>query len=112
LLVLDLLTKKIQTNRRERPITVDWWKLKENESEELIRKTAEKLVEQSEVRGFTWKKTYRKILKPAKDTLGESRIVKYLEKESWWWNAEVQNAIAKEMETIRNGGRQGKLQSA
>jgi hypothetical protein len=107
LLVVDLMTKKMRKNRRERPTTINWWKLKEKEGEELERKTAEILVEQGEVGDLTWKETYPKIIKAAKDILGESKAGKYLEKESWWWNDEVQNAIAKKKEAFKRWKQSG-----
>jgi len=33
------------------------------------------------------------VMKTAKEIFGESVTEKYLEKESWWWNEEVQSAV-------------------
>ena len=38
------------------------------------------------------------VMKTAKEILGESVTGKYLEKESWWWNEEVQSAVKEKRE--------------
>jgi len=40
-----------------------------------------------------WAKTYPTVMDADKKILGESVAGKYLEKESWWWNEEVQSAV-------------------
>ena len=48
-----------------------------------------------------WKETYPRILQLAKEELGESTPGKYLEKESWWWNDAVQQAVSDKREWQR-----------
>jgi len=38
------------------------------------------------------------VMKTAKEILGESVTGKYPEKESWWWNEEVQSAVKEKRE--------------
>jgi hypothetical protein len=38
------------------------------------------------------------MMEAAKEILGESTVGKYLEKESWWWNEEVQVAVKEKKE--------------
>ena len=45
---------------------------------------------------MNWDNIYAKIIETAKEVLGESRTGTYLEKECWWWNKEVQEAVEKE----------------
>ena len=45
---------------------------------------------------MNWDNIYAKIIETAKEVLGESRTATYLEKECWWWNKEVQEAVEKE----------------
>lgn len=44
---------------------------------------------------MTWDNNYAKIIETTKEVLGESRPGTYLEKESWWWNEEVQDTVKK-----------------
>ena len=44
---------------------------------------------------ITWDNNYAKIIETTKEVLGESRPGTYLEKESWWWNEEVQDTVKK-----------------
>eukprot|EP00794_Sanderia_malayensis_P010282 gene10282-11342_t len=40
-------------------------------------------------------------MEAAKETLGESKAGKYLEKETWWWNEEVQEAVRNKKQAFR-----------
>jgi hypothetical protein len=53
LLVMDYKIRKRKKMVRERPMKINWWKIKEEEGDELDCKVTEMLAEQSEVRDFT-----------------------------------------------------------
>jgi len=55
-----------------------------------LEQLSEKLDEIYTEEGLQWAETYPMVMKTAKEILGESVTGKYLEKESWWWNEEVQ----------------------
>ncbi|XP_046841927.1 uncharacterized protein LOC124436045 [Xenia sp. Carnegie-2017] len=65
------------------------------------------LMEQSIVGEWKWNETYPNILEAAKETLGVSRGGKYIEKESWWWNEEVQEAVKNKKEAFKRWKRSG-----
>ena len=48
-----------------------------------------------------WKETYSRIMQLAKEELGESTPRKYLEKESWWWNDAVHQAVSEKRRLFR-----------
>jgi len=50
-------------------------------------------VEQWDRPGRIWNNTYDRAMEIAKDKLGVSVDGKYLEKELWWWNSEVQEKV-------------------
>ena len=59
----------------------------------MIEKLSEKLDGIYTEEGLQWAETYPMVMEAAKEILGESVAGKYLEKESWWWNEEVQTAV-------------------
>ena len=48
------------------------------------------------------KEKYSRIMQLAKEDLGESTPGKYLEKESWWWNNAVQQAVSEKSRLFRD----------
>ena len=48
---------------------INWWKIKEEEGDELDCKVTEMLAQQSEVRDLTWNETYPKITKQQRSHL-------------------------------------------
>ena len=91
LLIADLTEKRKRVRRRKRKARTKWWKLKE-EGQEYIERLAE-YIESKETSEWTWGNTYQKAVELAKEELGETSGGKYLEKESWFWNSEVQEAV-------------------
>lgn len=102
LLVMDYKIRKRRKIVRERPMKINWWKIKEKEGDDLDCKITEMLTEQSEVRDWKWNETYPKIIEAAKETLGVSKGGRYIEKESWWWNEEVQEAVSNKKEAFKD----------
>ena len=93
LLVVDILAKKNKRRSRKREKKISWWKLRKPEGVELTEKLSEKLDGIYTEEGLQWAETYPMVMEAAKEILGESVAGKYLEKESWWWNEEVQTAV-------------------
>ena len=56
---------------------------------------------EAEGKETNWKETYCRIMQLAKEELGESKQVKYLEKESWWWNDAVQKVVPEKRRLFR-----------
>ena len=46
-----------------------------------------------EKEGTTWEERCHMINTNAKEILGETSGGKYVERESWWWNGDVQKAV-------------------
>ncbi|XP_046862544.1 uncharacterized protein LOC124456042 [Xenia sp. Carnegie-2017] len=92
LVVMDCKIKKRRRIRRERPKKINWWKLHNEEGDELESKITEMLMEQSMVGDWKWNETYPNILKAAKETLG---------------NEEVQEAVKKKKEAFKRWKRSG-----
>jgi len=65
-------------------------------------KATELLTEQRELGNLTWEETYQKIIEAAKKSLGVWRREKYIEKKSWWWNKELQEAVKSKKEAFRD----------
>jgi hypothetical protein len=62
----------------------------------------EELVEQMAVEDkLTWENTHTRMIEMAREDLGESRGGKYLEKESWFWNPEVEKKVAEKKAAFR-----------
>ena len=55
-----------------------------------MEKLRENIIDKVENEEATWDNTCVGALELAKEKLGLSKGGKYLEKESWWWNSEVQ----------------------
>ena len=56
---------------------------------------------EAEGKETNWKETYSRIMQLAKEELVESTPGKYLEKESWWWNDAVQQAVTEKRRLFR-----------
>lgn len=94
LLVCDIDVPRIKKKVRKRRRKIKWWKLREEEGRRYLEGVG-KLVEQMVVEDrLTWKDTHNKVIEMAREELGESRGGKYLEKESWFWNPEVEEKVA------------------
>ncbi|XDV44123.1 hypothetical protein PO909_012458 [Leuciscus waleckii] len=89
LLVMDMYVQQRKSKRRKRTKKTNWWKLKTEKGGELTAKLSEMLEEKMTGGNWRWEDTYPKVMEMAKEVLGESRGGQYLEKESWWWNEEL-----------------------
>ena len=101
ILMADMSVKKQKEKRRERPERIRWWKLKETEGEQFVEKLRENIIEKLENEEATWENTCVGAVELAKEELGVSNGGKYLEKESRWWNNEVQEAVARKKEAFK-----------
>ena len=101
MLVMDINSKTRRQRKRERTPRINWWKIKEREGDDLMWETVDRSTEQKEVSELTWMNTYPIMIEAARKTLGESKGGKYIEKESWWWNNEVQEAIQNKKEAFK-----------
>jgi len=63
-----------------------------------LEQQSEKLDEIYTEEGLQWAEPYPMVMKTAKEILGESVAGKNIEKESWWWNEEVQSAVKEKRE--------------
>ena len=70
---------------------IRWWKLKEDE----VRKDFKQRVGQtlSEVLPEDWEETTKALKKIAESVLGVSSGRAKVDKDTWWWNTEVQTCI-------------------
>ena len=102
LLVMDLKAKRKKEKRRDRPERIKWWKLKETEGREYIDKLKETIAGMIDKDDANWENTYPNIVELAKEELGVSKPGKYLEKESWWWNEDVQQAVMEKKEAFKS----------
>ena len=101
LLVMDYTTIKKRRKRRKREERICWWKLKKEEGDELVEKLEEIMDSIDDREQMQWDATYPKIMKSAKEVLGTSRPGRYLEKESWWWDEEVKEAVKEKKEAFK-----------
>ena len=103
MLVMEMKAVRKRMSPRERTKRTRWWKLNQEELKDaFISKAREHLCSlEAEGKETNWKETYSRIMQLAKEELGESTPGKYLEKESWWWNDAVQQAVSKKRRLFR-----------
>ena len=98
LLLVDITVERKKRRRRKREKKISWGKVKNAEGDKLMDRIPERLDEIYNDEGLQWLETYPMVMEAAKEILGESTVGKYLEKESWWWNEEVQVAVKEKKE--------------
>ena len=103
MLVMEMKAVRKRTSPRERTNRTRWWKLnQEGLKDAFISKAREHLCSlEAEGKETNWKETYSRIRQLAKEELGESTPENYLEKESWWWNDAVQQAVSEKRRLFR-----------
>ena len=103
MLVMEMKAVRKRMSPRERTKRTRWWKLNQEELKDaFISKAREHLCSlEAEGKETNWKETYSRIMQLAKEELGESTPGKYLEKESWWWNDAVQQAVSEKRRLFR-----------
>ena len=90
-LIADLtVCRKRETRRRRTPRT-KCWRLNE-EVQEYTQKVID-YIKNEGTEKLTWAETCQKLIEMAKEAFGETIGGKYREKESWFWNSEVQHAV-------------------
>ena len=96
LLVLDVQIKGIRSKRRTIPNPkIKWWQLKGEKRETFKRKLLleEGVWESQESANIMWKNMAKKVEIVAKEILGESKGFGPRDKETWWWNEDVQEKV-------------------
>ena len=103
MLVMEMKAVRKRTSPRERTKRTRWWTLDQEELKDaFISKAREHLCSlEAEGKETNWKETYSRIMQLANGELGESTPGKYLEKESWWWNDAVQQAVSEKRRLFR-----------
>ena len=86
---IDIKNKKIVKPRRRKQ-QIKWWRLKDrDENRKFASKVEEKIKDINE-----WNQLEALLLDTVKSVLGQTTGKgAYNEKEAWWWNEEVQNAV-------------------
>ena len=103
MLVMEMKAVRKRMSPRERTTRTRWWKLNQDELKDaFISKARGHLcLLEADGKETNWKETYSGIMQIAKEELGESTPGKYLEKESWWWNDAVQQAVSEKRRMFR-----------
>ena len=102
-LVMEMKAVGKRMSPRERTKRTRWWKLNQEELKDAFISDAMEHLCSLEAEGIEtiWKETYFRIMQLAKGELGESTPGKYLEKESWWWNDALQQAVSEKWRLFR-----------
>ncbi|XP_046978673.1 craniofacial development protein 2-like [Vanessa cardui] len=114
LILMDFKLSVSPKNSRTRPLPKTRWRMLEND-ECAIRfrnQILEKMIEMSDMKetlaNECWIEMARYIRKVAKDVFGESKGKGLIDRDTWWWNDEVQNVLKekkvafKEWQVVKN----------
>ena len=102
-LILEMeLEKPKKTKKRSREKKIKWWNLKNEEFELKFLTQVGETIENNCDRS-TYEVVERDIVEIARRELGESGGGKYVEKETWWWDQQVQEAVKAKKEAFKNG---------
>ena len=71
----------------------------QEKKDELSLRLAEHMGRRKEEEETTWEEICHMI--NAKEILGETSGGKYLERESWWWNDDVQKAVKEKRDSFK-----------
>ena len=87
---------------RARVKKIKWYMLKQQEKKyELSLRLAERMGRTKEEEETTWEEICNMINTSAKEILGETFGGKYVERESWWWNGDVQRAVKEKRDSFK-----------
>ena len=88
--------------QRARVKKIKWYILKQQEKkDELALRLAEHMRRRKEKEETTWEDICHMINTNAKEILGETSGGKYVERESWWWNDDVQKAVKEKRDSFK-----------
>ena len=88
--------------QRARVKKIKWYMLKQQEKkDELALRLAEHMGRRKEKEETTWEDICHMINTNAKEILGETSGGKYVERESWWWNDDVQKAVKEKRDSFK-----------
>ena len=74
---------------------IRWWKLKETSCEEAFKREVTRIVRGENGLPDEWDKTANMLRKTVKIVLGMTFGKRKEDRETWWWNEEVQESIKK-----------------
>ena len=95
------LEKPKKTKKRSREKIIKWWNLKNEEFElKFITQVGETI--ENNWDGSTYEVVERDIVEIARRELGESGGGKYVDKETWWWDQQVQEDVKAKREAFKN----------
>ena len=94
LLCAVLRTKEAKHRRRTRENRIKVWTLKG----EKVTEYREKVEEEYQIEADTnaeesWKLFKNVVMRPAEEVCGTTKGGKHLQRETWWWNEEVQKSM-------------------
>ncbi|XP_048488766.1 uncharacterized protein LOC125491268 [Plutella xylostella] len=108
LLVVELDIDLNRINYRQKHVSKTKWWLLQNENfaadfkDRIVRKIREVEFNENITVDDDWNVIANTIRESAKTVLGETKGVKKIEKETWWWNAEVQRALKDKKNAFKN----------
>ena len=77
---------------------IRWWKLKETSCQEAFRQEVTRILGGKDGLPDEWDKTAEMLRKTAKTVLGVTFGKRKGDRETWWWNEEVQKSIKEKKE--------------
>ena len=101
-LILEMeLEKPKRTKKRSREKKIKWYNQKNEEFElKCITQVGETIKNNRD--GSTYEVVERDVVEIARRELGESGGGKFVEKETWWWDQQVQEAVKAKKEAFKN----------
>ena len=81
---------------------IRWWKLKETSCQEAFRQEVTRTLESKDGLLDEWDKTTQMLRKTAETVLGVTFGKRKGDRETWWWNDEVQNSIKEKKEAKKH----------
>ena len=82
---------------------IRWWKLKETSCQEAFRQEVIRILGGKDGLPVEWDKTPEMLRKTAEYVLGVTSGKRKGDKETWWWNEEVQESIKEKKEQRKHG---------
>ena len=82
---------------------IRWWKLKETSCQEAFRQEVTRILGGKDGLPDAWDKMAKMLRKTAETVLGVTLGKRKGDKETWWWNEEVQESIKEKKEQRKHG---------